>query len=294
MSAVGLIAILLSGCGLRHRSNPRQPPATAISKGVHLEEPGIPPTFEGFLDVVKKTFTAQELKEAADQFFHEHPGFKGDVPRDQWPKVVELRTRTINVPLSVFAHNRPGGMTKIEIRFKGSSWLGAILIGRADEDEPSSIRPTSTSRILKWAECVYLCYLSFDATSQGDSTDRAQQAPAHLQDFFAIVKESFTVEELRQAADQFFEAHPDFNDFVEGRQWPAIFKLKRGAIGRPTFVNVVNDSDGRQSMMVEFAGGFWLAGILIRPADAVEMRTDPGARTKYIKWEQGIYVYYCP
>ena len=290
MSAVGLIAIcMLSGCGLHQGSIPGQSRATATSEGLV-----IPPTFDSFLDFVKKTFTAQELKEAADQFFQTHPGFKGDVPKGQWPEVVEIRTRTINMPLHVFAHNRPEGMTKMEIQFTGSSWLGAILIGRVDEGEPTSIRPTSTIQILKWEEGIYLSYFSFDATSQDDPTERARRLSARLEDFLETVKKSFTAKELRQAADQFFQVHPDFDDFVEGRQWPPIFKLKRGSLPRPTFVQVSKDSDGRQCMMVEFAGSFWLQGIWIGPADAVDLQTHPRARTKHLKWEQGIYVYYCP
>jgi len=95
---------------------------------------------------------------------------------------------------------------------------------------------------------------------------------------------------LRQAADRFLAANPDFHGFLEGDQWPEIFKIRREKLHSPTFIRVAN-SDERKVMMVEYKGSFWFQGIYIGPTNEREIRNDPDSRSKYLKWEQGIYVY---
>ena len=104
------------------------------------------------------------------------------------------------------------------------------------------------------------------------------------------MKESFKPQELREAADRFFEANPDFHGFLEGDQWPEIFKIRREKLLFPTFIRVTN-SDGRKIMMAEYKGSVWFQGIYIGPKDEPEWKKDPDSRGKYLNWEQGIYVY---
>src|SRR5437762_339994 len=93
-----------------------------------------------------------------------------------------------------------------------------------------------------------------------------------------------------EAADRFFEANPDFHGFLEGDQWPAIFKEHREKLHSPIFIRVTN-SDGKMVMMVEYKGSFWFQGIYIGPKDEPEIKNYPDSRSKYLNWEQGIYVY---
>ena len=180
------------------------------------------------------------------------------------------------------------------ISYSGDSWMGGLNIGSVDEGEMRVDMPGLESHYSKWGEGVYVFFMSNETAGQGGHSDKRDPELGDLRTFLEVVKKAYTPQELREAADGYFQAHPDFNGFVTGKDWPEVFKLKKEMIGRPTFVSVAEDSVGRRGMMVEFAGGFWLEGILIEPSDKVEMQNHLGSRTKFLKWEQGIYVYYSP
>jgi len=144
----------------------------------------------------------------------------------------------------------------------------------------------------KWGQGIYVYYHPLLAVSRGSRAEGAREVSGFLHRFLDDAKKSFTAEELRDAADQFFQAHPDFDGVVPPDQWPSIFKHRIKAIGRPGFVMVSADRNGKKSMTIEYAGSFFQVGVYIMPKDDAEIQSD--LRTKYLKWEQGIYVYYSP
>jgi len=300
--SIGLIAIsLVSGCRTRQHSGAVQPIAKVASQsGIAEKSPKVPPMFESFFDSLKRSFTVEELRATADQFFKVHPSFDGAVPRDQWSEIIKLPKEGLDpLPASVTANVISNGVGTITIDYGDKAWnVMAVLIGPADTAETpdpwSGVPPSEFYRRVKWGPGIYVFYAVLPPATPSYLAQQSQRNLAHRQDFLEHVKKSFTAQELREAADQFFQAHPDFEGFVEGKDWPEVFKLKKEAIGRPTFVSVAKDSEGRRGMMVEFAGSFWLEGILIEPPDKAEMQSHLDSRTKFLKWEQGIYVYYSP
>jgi len=288
-----LIPILvLSGCLAGPPPNPRQPAATVTHQDERAEEsPKVPPTFESFFDTLKRSFTAEEVRVAADRFFQAHPTINQEVSPEEWPEIFRLAREGRNPPSRVDANVPYPGMWTLSVAYGGiSANMRGIFVVPVTEAEVTNLWPWIPSEFFKWARWGQGVYVYSVSAPPFDPAQRRQKISADLESFLALVKASFKTQELREAADGFFAANPDFDGFLKGDQWPEMFKVRRDNLHFPTFIRVTN-SNGRKEMMVEYKGSFWFQGICIRPTGESEVRNDPDSRSKYLKWEQGISVY---
>lgn len=128
--------------------------------------------------------------------------------------------------------------------------------------------------------------------SQFSRSERTPTTSPALLSFFDDVKESYSASELRETADHFLEAHPDIEGFVPTNLWPATLKAPKGKLNQPTFIFVSRLSNGKQGMMIEFAGSPWMRGIYVLSQSKPELQRDPRGRVEYLKWDEGVYVYF--
>jgi hypothetical protein len=122
------------------------------------------------------------------------------------------------------------------------------------------------------------------------AAERAKDKPL-LPSFLEDVKKSYSPTELRAAADQLLRDSPDAETFIPGKLWPPLLRRPKGKLSRPSHVMVLRPG---RTVMIEYAGSFFLLGIYIQQPDAGELAESPNSKTKFLRWEDGIYVYYCP
>src|SRR5689334_1714491 len=237
--AAGLwVIFMLSGCSVCERQSAPRPSVMPVSQDSNDTKTGkTSANFERFLDDLKKSFTPQQLRAVADRFFQAHPGFIGFIDRKQWTEVFKFSTAETNLPSFVLVSNPLEGKKTMMISYSGDSWMGGLNIGSVDEGEMRVDMLGLESHYSKWGEGVYVFFMSNETAGQGGHSDKRDPELGDLRTFLEVVKKAYTPQELREAADGYFQAHPDFNGFVAGKDWPEVFKLKKEMIGRPTFVS---------------------------------------------------------
>jgi len=134
-------------------------------------------------------------------------------------------------------------------------------------------------------------------TQQGEHTEESPKVPPTFEGFFDALKKSFAVEELRAAADRFFQAHPTIDRAVTRDQWPEIFRLAREGLNQPARVDANVPYPGMWTLSVEYGGSSAnKRGIFIVPTAEAEVTNlwswMPSEFFKWAKWGQGVYVYY--
>ena len=108
-----------------------------------------------FFDDVKKSYSAKELRNAADEFFNTNPDCEGFVSTNLWPAMFSRPTELLDRPTYIFASRLQNGTQSIMIEYGGSQWLRGIYIRSSGELEiPRD--PRARIERLKWDQGIYV------------------------------------------------------------------------------------------------------------------------------------------